>query len=66
MCEIKAYVYEDGKEELYLENVDTITPAKGADGEDVLRLRSLFGEEKTFKGTIKELNLRKNRVVLQR
>lgn len=61
MCEIKAYVYEDGKEELYLENVDTITPEG-----DVLRLRSLFGEEKTFKGTIKELNLRKNRVVLQR
>lgn len=60
MCEIKAYVYKNGEEELYLENVDIVKPEG-----DKVRLLSLFGEEKTFKGAIKELNFRKNRLVLE-
>ena len=61
MCELKAYLYKEGKEELYLENVD-ILRAEG----DKIYLKSLFGEEKVFEGRIKEVNIRKNSVLLER
>ncbi|MCX5720351.1 MAG: CooT family nickel-binding protein, partial [Nitrospirae bacterium] len=40
MCEANAYVYSDGKEELYLENVDIMRP----EGKKIY-LRNLFGEQ---------------------
>jgi predicted RNA-binding protein len=60
MCEINAYIRsEDGAEELYMEGVDLVRPESGR-----VYLRSLFGEEKVFEGSIKEMRLARNRIVL--
>ncbi|HEB76751.1 MAG TPA: CooT family nickel-binding protein [Nitrospirae bacterium] len=61
MCEANAYVYEDGEETLYLENVDILRP----EGEKVF-MRNLFGEQKEFEGKIKEISLLRHRIVLEK
>jgi predicted RNA-binding protein len=61
MCEANAYVYRDGKEEIYLENVDIMKPEGGK-----IYLRNLFGEQKVFDGEIKEISLLKHKIVLEK
>ncbi|MGD0885077.1 MAG: CooT family nickel-binding protein [Thermodesulfovibrionales bacterium] len=61
MCETNAYVLKDGNEELYLENVDLMKPEGGK-----IFLKNLFGEQKVFDGTIKEISLLKHRVILEK
>ncbi len=60
MCEANAYIYRDGKEELYLENVDLLIP----EGNKIF-LRNLFGEQKTFNGHVKEISLLKHKILLE-
>jgi len=60
MCEANAYVFRDGNEELYLENVDLLVP----EGETIY-LKNLFGEQKTFRGSIREISLLKHRILLE-
>lgn len=60
MCETNAYIYKEGSEELYLDNVDTIRP----EGEGYV-LRNLFGEERRFEGRIREIALMKHKIVLE-
>lgn len=59
MCDLNAYIYQEGKEELYLENVNT---AKSEEGK--VYLRNLFGEQKVFEGTIQEISLSGHRIIL--
>ncbi len=61
MCEANAYIYENGKEELYLENVDVMKPEEGK-----IFLKNLFGEQKVFEGEIKEISLLRHKIVLQK
>ena len=61
MCEANAYIFENGKEELYLENVDVMKPEEGK-----IFLKNLFGEQKVFEGEIKEISLLRHRIVLQK
>lgn len=61
MCEANAYVYTDGKEELYLENVDVMRPENGR-----IFMKNLFGEQKTFEGEIREVSLLRHKIVLER
>ncbi len=61
MCEANAYIYKDGKEELYLENVDIMRPEEGK-----IFLKNLFGEQKVFDGEIKEISLLMHRIVLKK
>ncbi len=61
MCEANAYIYKNGKEELYLENVDIMRPEEGK-----IYLKNLFGEQKVFDGDIKEISLLKHRIVLEK
>ena len=61
MCEANAYVYSDGREELYLESVDIMRPEGGK-----IFLRNLFGEQKVFEGEIKEVSLLKHKIILER
>jgi len=61
MCEANAYIFENGKEELYLENVDVMKPEEGK-----IFLKNLFGEQKVFEGEIKEVSLLRHRIVLQK
>ncbi|BCB95153.1 RNA-binding protein [Dissulfurispira thermophila] len=60
MCEANAYIYKNGKEELYLENVDLLIP----EGSKIY-LRNLFGEQKTFEGHVKEISLLKHKILLE-
>ncbi len=59
MCDISAFVQAMDGEELLLESVDYIRPEGGT-----VFLRNIFGQEKTFQGSIKEISLSKHRVVL--
>jgi predicted RNA-binding protein len=61
MCEANAYIYREGKEELYLENVDIMKPEGGK-----IYLKNLFGEQKVFEGEIKEISLLKHKIVLEK
>jgi len=61
MCEANAYIYENGKEELYLENVDVMKPEDGK-----IFLKNLFGEQKVFEGEIKEISLLRHKIVLEK
>jgi len=53
---------KDGKEELFLENIDVIKPEEGGR----LLIRSIFGEQKVFDGHIREISLLKHRIVLEK
>jgi len=59
MCDLKAYVLNNGKEELLLESVNNVR----SEGGEVV-LRNLFGEEKRVKGEVREVSLVKNRVIV--
>ncbi|MEW6418404.1 MAG: CooT family nickel-binding protein [Nitrospirota bacterium] len=61
MCEAHAYIYKDGKEELYLENVDIMKPEEGK-----IYLKNLFGEQKVFDGEIKEISLLRHKIILEK
>lgn len=61
MCEANAYIYNDGKEELYLENVDVMKPENGK-----IFMKNLFGEQKTFEGEIKEVSLLRHKIILEK
>jgi predicted RNA-binding protein len=60
MCEASAYLYKNGKEELYLESVDILQPEG-----DKIYLKNLFGEQKTFRGKVREISLLKHKIVLE-
>ena len=59
MCDLKAYVLKEGREELVLEAVNQLR----VDGREVV-VRNLFGEERRVNGEINEVSLVKCRVVL--
>jgi predicted RNA-binding protein len=59
VCDLKAYVLNNDKEELLLESVNHIR----SEGGEVL-LRNLFGEEKRVRGDVREVSLVKNRVLV--
>ncbi len=61
MCDANAYIYSDGREELYLENVDVMRPEDGG-----ILLKNLFGEQKVFDGVIREISLLKRKIVLEK
>ncbi len=60
MCEANAYIFKDGKEEIYLEAVDILKPEG-----DTIYLKSIFGEQKVFKGKIKEMSLLNHKIILE-
>ena len=60
VCDLKAYVRNNDREDLVLESVNLIR----TEGGEVV-LRNLFGEEKRVRGEVREVSLTKNRVVLE-
>lgn len=61
MCETNAYIETDDGEELYLENVDILKPEGGK-----IFMKNLFGEQKLFEGSIKEISLIKRKIILKK
>ena len=59
MCELNAYIQEEGKEELILGNVDSMEAEDG-----ILRLSNIFGEEKVIQGALKRVSLRDNKILV--
>jgi len=60
MCESKAYLIRNGKEELLMESVDFLKP----EGDEII-LRSIFGEQATVKARLIEMNLTGHRILLE-
>lgn len=60
MCDLKAYLRKNDHEELLLEAVNQVR----TDGAELV-LRNLFGEEKRVRGTVREVSLVKNRLVVE-
>ncbi len=60
MCDLKAYVKQNTGEDLILESVNLIR----TEGGEVI-LKNLFGEEKRVRGSVQEVSLVKNRVVIR-
>jgi len=60
VCDIKAYVKKNDKEELLLESVNFIRAEHG----EVI-VRNIFGEEKKIRGEVREVSLTKNRLVVE-
>lgn len=60
MCESNAYLYENGKEKLIMEDVLHVMPT-----DTEVHLRNIFGQQKIIKGKIKELLLVDHRIILE-
>jgi predicted RNA-binding protein len=60
MCESNAYLVKSGEEQLIMESVNLVRPQ----GAKTL-LRSIFGEEMTVEGTLREMDLTGHRIVLE-
>ncbi len=60
MCESTAYIMQDGREELVLENVDFLE-----NKDDRVSIRNLFGEEKTVRARVSILSLVDHKIVLE-
>ena len=60
MCETNAFIYKNGREDLYLESVDLLVPEGGK-----VYLKNLFGEQKTFEGHIKEISFLSRKILLE-
>lgn len=62
MCEANAYVWKDGKEELFMEAVDVVDVVE-EDGASV-RITSIFGEQKIIKGKIRSMSLVNHKILI--
>ncbi len=60
MCDLKAYIRKQDREELLLESVNQVR----TEGGDVV-LRNLFGEEKRVQGVVCEVSLVNSRLVVE-
>ena len=60
MCESKAYLLKDGKEEIILESVDAFEVVN-----DIIKLQNIFGEEKEIRARIKEMSLVDHKIVME-
>lgn len=60
MCESIVYLKSGNKEEIVLKDVGLVKPQ----GDNVL-IENIFGEQKTIKARIKEINLIDHKIVLE-
>lgn len=60
MCDLKAYIKKNDREEVLLESVNHVRTER-----DEVILRNLFGEEKRVKGVLREVSLIKNRLTVE-
>jgi predicted RNA-binding protein len=61
MCEANAYIYNNSNEELFLEEVNKITPEG-----DLLVFENIFGERKIVRGRIKEIILLDHKIIIEK
>ncbi len=61
MCEASAYLVQDGKEELILENVDELYKEG-----NTIKMINLFGDQKVLEAQIKMISFVNNKIVLEK
>jgi len=61
MCEASAYVIQDGKETLILENVDELFKEG-----DTITMTNLFGDQKVLEAQIKMISFIDNKIILEK
>jgi len=61
MCEASAYVIQDGKEALILENVDELHKEG-----DTIKMTNLFGDQKVLEAQIKMISFVDNKIILEK
>jgi len=61
MCEASAYVIQDGKEELILENVDELHKEG-----DTIKMTNLFGDQKVLEAQVKMISFVDNKIILEK
>ena len=59
MCDLNAYLETKGKEELILENVDSLEAAY-----DKITVSNIFGETRVVKGNVKIVSLREHKIIV--
>jgi len=60
MCEANAYLLKGDREELIMEAVDIIENENG-----VLKMRSIFGDQKTVRGVIRRMALVDHKIIIE-
>ncbi len=60
MCEANAYLIRGGNEELIMEAVDIVENEDG-----LIRMKNIFGEQKTVKGVIKKMALVDHKILIE-
>lgn len=60
MCEAHAFILNNNREEMILENVDQVD----IDGDEI-RMVNIFGEQKIVRARIKSYSGTKNRILLE-
>ncbi len=60
MCEANAYLIRGGDEELIMEAVDIVENEDG-----LIRMKNIFGEQKTVKGVIKRMALVDHKILIE-
>jgi len=61
MCEASAYVIQDGKETLILENVDELHKEG-----NTIKMTNLFGDQKVLEAQIKMISFVDNKIILEK
>ena len=61
MCQSNAYLSDGGREELILEDVALVEVER-----NLVRMRTLFGEPVSLRARIRQIDLTKNRIVLEK
>ena len=60
MCESNVYLLKEGREEVLMENVDSLRVLG-----DTVVMKSIFGEETSVRAGLVELQLNAHRIVLE-
>ncbi len=60
MCEANAYLLKGDTEELIMEAVDIVENEDG-----MIKMRNIFGEQKTVRGTIKKMALVDHKILIE-
>jgi len=60
MCQSRVVTFRDGREEVIMEDVVTVRPQGGE-----LYLEDLYGQQRTVKARIRELQLMDHRIVVE-
>jgi predicted RNA-binding protein len=61
MCEASAYIIQDGKEALILENVDELHKEG-----NTITMTNLFGDQKVLEAQIKMISFVDNKIILEK